>query len=228
MFPPHFDEVERATGSRPGKSSLSGPRQWPLGQIAGDTDNGELRRVGVNEAGQAEGRGFEAVALHVDAAHIEAHGESRAEDMAYTGCQVPAVIGVSLSRAGGIAGAEERSLFILVCLLVGKSSVEARAFTEVVVNATAELVRIVGLKAGSAPVVGQRGAVRGGIKVDQRLPDAVDERPARVRRYICRQVVPRDGVARIDAAYLTCAVWIIKLTSKNRPAQPVDASLIAL
>ena len=96
----------------------------------------------INESRQPEGRGLEAVALHIVALHplhpaqIYAHGESRSEDLAHSNSDIPAVIGVSLSRPGGIAGAEESSLFVFVFLLVRISSVEPGLVAEVVVNAS--------------------------------------------------------------------------------------------
>src|SRR6478672_829970 len=136
------------------------------------------------------------VALHpFHPAQIYAHGESRTEYLACTDRDIPAVIGISLSRACRIVGAEESSLFIFVFLLVGKSSVEAGLVAEVMVNATAVLVRIVRQKARGTPVVRQRTVERGGVKVNQLLPNRVDERRTRKGRDVCRQIVPRNRVA---------------------------------
>ena len=185
MRPPYLNEIDRSARSGSRKCTLPRPGHRPLWQVVGHADNRELRRVCVYETRQPKGRGLEAVALHVVAlnplhsAQIDAHGEGGSEDLAHANSNIPAVIGVSLSRTSRIVGAEESSLFVFVFLLVGKSSVEPGLVAEVVVNAAAVLVRIVCQKADRTPVVRQRTAQRGGIKVNQLLADRVDERRTR-------------------------------------------------
>ena len=86
------------------------------------------------------------------------------------------------------------------------------------VNAAAVLVGIVRLKTGSTPIVCQCIAERGWIVVYEGLPNAVDERPARVRRYIRRHIVARDGIANVTAAERSGTERVINLAAENRPA----------
>ena len=116
--------------------------------------------MGSMKRGKTKGRNLEAVALHVIAFHpmhpaqVGAHGESRSEDMADADTDIVAVIGVSLSRSGGIVGAEKSRRYIFEFLLIRIPPVEPGFVAEVVVNAAAVLVRIVrqGLTAVQLPV----------------------------------------------------------------------------
>ena len=68
---------------------------------------------------------------------------------------IPAIIGVPLSGASRIVGAEKSRRFIFEFFFVGVSSIEPGFVAEVMVNAAAVLVRIVRQKADGTPVVRQ-------------------------------------------------------------------------
>ena len=68
---------------------------------------------------------------------VGAHGEGRREDVADANADVVAVIGVSLSRSGGIIGAEICRRNIFEFPLVRVPPVQSGTVAEVVVNAGA-------------------------------------------------------------------------------------------
>jgi hypothetical protein len=86
-------------------------------------------------------------------AHIDAHGESRSEDLADAETDIPAIVGIRLSGAGGITGAKISRRFNFEFPLVRVASIEPGFVAEVVVNAAAVFVRVVGAKGPQQSVI---------------------------------------------------------------------------
>ena len=122
---------------------------------------------------------------------VATHGESRAEYVAGAKANTVTVVGVPLARAGGIGGPPICWHFVFEFLLVRVSPVDPGAIADVVVNASAILIRVVSTKAGGAPVRRYRIVDRLRVEVDQLLPDRIDS-IHRVGKIVVREWVPNQ------------------------------------